>query len=304
MVTKTVKVTANNCPYKGRSIQVYDAEIIESLISMYALALAYRQLRENQKHIGERCVFLLKSLVRTALESAIQEACGFIPQVQQTAQNHYSKAISLIQKMGFHCTVDQHIATKKDIASFLNIPISTLNSFLYKHSYEIKPIKLDSPRIRSFGSKASRMNGYHLHDIVKIIFGIDTEVTARIKQEMFGQLGTFAKLDSRSEIEWRSVLKEIFSDFDFKCNHPIGKYRYYVDYFVPELQLCLECNGYDCHRSYDAQKEKEREQIITQNYGLIRFHHKVKLETLVNAILKIKPGSVIRLYDQEKIAQT
>lgn len=70
------------------------------------------------------------------------------------------------------------------IKNCCNIPISTLNSFLYKHSYEIKPIKLDSPRIRSFESKVSRMNGYHLRDIVKIVFGMDTEVTARIKQDI------------------------------------------------------------------------------------------------------------------------
>ena len=76
---------------------------------------------------------------------------------------------------------------------------------------------------------------------------------------------------------------------------PVGAYR--VDFFVKLLDLALECNGYDCHRYYDPDEERRREQVITRRYGLVRFHHKVSLETLFNGILQAKPGKVIRLYD-------
>ena len=93
VVTNLVEVVAHNSPHKGRKIVVYTAEIIETLISAYALALAHRKLRENQRHIGERCVILLKALVRTALDTAIKEACGFIPEIQKTVQRYYQDAI-------------------------------------------------------------------------------------------------------------------------------------------------------------------------------------------------------------------
>lgn len=61
MVTHSVKV-AKNSPYKGRKITVYTAETIEALISAYALSLAHRALRSNQRHVGERCVILIHSI--------------------------------------------------------------------------------------------------------------------------------------------------------------------------------------------------------------------------------------------------
>ena len=61
VVTNSVKVTAKNSPHKGRNIVVCTTETIETLMSIYALAFAKRQLRQNQIHIGERCVILLKS---------------------------------------------------------------------------------------------------------------------------------------------------------------------------------------------------------------------------------------------------
>jgi len=71
---------------------------------------------------------------------------------------------------------------------------------------------------------------------------------------------------------------------------------------VGKLMLVLECNGY-CHRYYDATQEKEREKRIIQGYSLVRFHHKISLETLFNGILQAKPGTVIQLYDLVKLGQ-
>jgi hypothetical protein len=103
MATNLVEVNAENSPYRGRNIVVHSTKTIGALISAYALALAHRVLRENQRHIGERCTILAVSLMETALEAAIREACGLPIHIQQTAQQHYIDAVGLILKAGFIC---------------------------------------------------------------------------------------------------------------------------------------------------------------------------------------------------------
>jgi len=188
-----VEVTAKDNPHKGRKIIVYETSFIESFIRGYALALAHRKLRKIQRHIGERCVILQSSLVLTALESAIKQACGLSPNIQKTAQKNYIDAVKLIKDFGFTCSAGDDIAIKKDITQFLNIPESTLNSFLRKHKNDIQPIRLNSTTIRSFGGKASRMNGYHLDDVTKIALGMDSVIGIELKKQVFGQIGSFAK---------------------------------------------------------------------------------------------------------------
>ncbi|MCK5524802.1 MAG: hypothetical protein KAI83_16880 [Thiomargarita sp.] len=83
---QSIKVIAKNSPYQGRNIIVYDSNFIESFIRGYALALANDVLRENQMHIGRRCVLLQSALVQTALDTAIKQACGLSPDIQKTAQ--------------------------------------------------------------------------------------------------------------------------------------------------------------------------------------------------------------------------
>jgi len=68
-----------------------------------------------------------------------------------------------------------------------------------------------------------------------------------------------------------------------------------VDFLIGSSKVVLECNGYE-HRYYDDEKERQREEFITQEYGLVRFDHNTSLEKLMNAILRVKPGKVIRLY--------
>jgi len=298
--TKTVTVVAQNSHHKGREINVYDSLFIESLIRAYAFALASDKLRKAQHHIGKRCVFLMGSLVRTALDVAIKQAGGLFPNIQQTAQQNYIDAVKLIKDFGFTCSVDNDIAIKKDITQFLDVPESTLNSFVRKHKDDIKPIQLDSATIRSFGSKASRMNGYHLDDVTKIALGMESVIGIELKKQVFGQIGSFAKPETSAEVQWREVLSKVFEGFDLHFNYPIGPYK--VDFFVEKLMLVLECNGY-CHRYYDVKQEKEREKLITQRYSLVRFHHKVSLETLFNGILQAKPGTTVKLYDLEQLGQ-
>jgi very-short-patch-repair endonuclease len=295
-----VKVIAKSSPYYGRDIVVYSSVAIETLIRTYASAFMNDGLRKHQIHVGKRAVALLISLVRTVLDATIKEACGLTPNIQHTAQKNYIDAVKLIKDFGFTCSAPNEIAIKKDIAQFLDVPEGTLNSFLRKHQSDIQPIHLDSATIRSFGGKASRMNGYHLDDVTKIALGMDSVVGIELKKKVFGQVGSFAKPSTSLEIQWREVLSKVFEGFDLHFNYPIGSYK--VDFFVAQLMLVLECNGY-CHRYYDDKQEKIREKVITQRYSLVRFHHKVSLETIFNGILQAKQGTVIKLYDLEQLGQ-
>ncbi len=300
MATTLVMVTAKGSHYNNRKIVVYSSSFIEAIIRAYAMAEGNNALQKNQMHIGRRCVVLLCALVKTALESAIKEACGLSPNIQQTAQQNYIDAVKLIKDFGFTGSVGDDIAIKKDISQFLDVPESTLNSFLRKHKSDIQPIKLDATTIRSFGGKASRMNGYHLDDVAKIAFGMDSIIGIELKKKVFGQIGSFATPNTSAEVQWRDVLSKVFAGFDLHFSYPIGPYK--VDFFVEKLMLVLECNGY-CHRYYDPKQEKEREKQITQKYSLVRFHHKVSLETLFNGILQAKPGTTVKLYDLEQLKQ-
>ena len=303
ITTKTVFVTAENSHFRGRSVEVFDSTTIENLIRAYAFSFASDKLRENQKHIGKRCVFLIGALAKTAIDTAIKEACGLEVEVQKTAQQNYANAVGLLHEFGLKCSVNDDIATKKDIMEFLKVPPGTLNSFLYKHSSEIKPIKLDYAAIRAAGCKARRMNGYHIKDVTKIAFGMDTAIGIELKQRMFGEIGTLSKLHSKDEIQWRKIFSKVFSGYDLRFNHSIGSHRLRVDFFVAELLLCMECNGYS-HRNYNAEWEAQREKIITKKYALIRFHRETPLECIFNAILQSKPGKVVRLYSDDQVSLT
>ncbi|MFK5971123.1 MAG: hypothetical protein QM487_13525 [Candidatus Marithrix sp.] len=111
--------------------------------------------------------------------------------------------VELIKQFGFTCSFDNGIATKKDIVDFLDIPISTLNSFLKKRQDDIHPIKLDHKTIKANGGKATRMNSYNLEDVSKIALGMDSVIGIELKKQAFGHLGTIVKPDTKGEIEWQ-----------------------------------------------------------------------------------------------------
>ncbi|MDM8564139.1 DUF559 domain-containing protein [Candidatus Halobeggiatoa sp. HSG11] len=291
-----VNVDTKNSPYYGRQIVVYPTKTIQLLIHSYASAFINDGLRKNQIHIGKRSVTILMSLVQTALDVAIKQACGLSPNIQQTAQQNY---VELVKQFGFTCSFENEIATKKDIINFLNIPASTLNSFLKKRQDDIQPIKLDYQTIKANGGTASRMNGYGLEDVSKIALGMDSVIGIELKKQAFGNIGTIVKPNTKGEIEWQQVLAKVFKGFGFQHNYTIGKYR--VDFFVKDLMLVLECNGYDNHQNYDQIEEAQREKYLTRNYNIVRFHHKIGLEALFNGILQAKLGKVVRLYDVEHI---
>jgi len=299
MATTLIKVVAKNSPYQNRKIAVYNSDLIETIIRAYVIASGHNALQKNQLHIGKRCSILVCALTRAALEVSIKQACGLSPNIQKTAQQHYTDVAKLIKDYGFTCSVPDDIAIKKDIVNFLKIPESTLNSFLRKHRHDIKPIKLNYSTIRSIGYKAPRMNGYHIKDVSKIALNIDSVIGIKLKKQTFGQFSSLAKLETKGEIEWLEVFTKVFAGFDLHHNYPIGKYK--VDFFVEQLMLVLECNGYDNHIYYDTKKETERENFIRQRYNIVRFHHQTDWETLVNGILHAKMGTVTRLYNVEHL---
>jgi very-short-patch-repair endonuclease len=200
-----------------------------------------------------------------------------------------------MKESGLKCSVNEEIAIKTDITDFLDIPLSTLNSYLSKRRYEIKPIELDKKTIRAIGSKASRLNGYHVQDVGTIALGMDSVVGIGLKEKMFGRVSSLAKFETKGEIEWQQILAEIFAGFSFYHNYQIGNYR--VDFYVKELDLILEHNGYDDHAHYDPIDEMKREQFFN-NYRVVRFHHQTDLKTLFNSILRAKIGTIIKLYNE------
>ncbi|MBE9562676.1 MAG: hypothetical protein IMF12_07430, partial [Proteobacteria bacterium] len=243
---KLIKVTAKNSPHKGRNIVVYDSKFIESLMRAYALAFIHGKLRQNQKHIGQRCVFLLVALVRTALEAAIKQSCGISVNIQQITQKHYN-IIEVLQESTFVASINDKIATKQDIFEFIDVPKSTLDSYIKSHSNEINPIKLDYGTIKQAGLKATRLNGYSMEDVGKIVLGIDSVVGLELKQKVFGDVEDLPE----ENIDWQEALPKVFDGFNLKQNYVIGKYT--VDYFVEELQLVLELGRDD---------DKQREQYL------------------------------------------
>lgn len=92
--------------------------------------------------------------------------------------------------------------------------------------------------------------------------------------------------------------EKVFAGFGLRRNYRMGDYM--VDYCIPQLGLCLECNGYD-HKRYDPEYEEKRQKYILKHYALVRFPHKIGLEALFNGILQAKrPGDFISLYALEK----
>ena len=160
---------------------------------------------------------------------------------------------------------------------------------------KIEPIKLDRAAILAIGSKAGRLNGYCLKDVGTIALGMDSVIGIELKEKMFGSVNSLAKFETTGEIEWQKVLGKIFAGFGFHHNYTINGYR--VDFYVDELNLICECNGYDNNIHYNQTQEKQREEYLNKNYRVVRFHHLTDLETLVNGILHAQVGTVVKLYD-------
>ena len=256
MTPKSIKVVAKNSPYQGRNIVTYDSKFIGSFIRGYAMALAHQKLRPNQIHIGERCVILSTSLIDTTIYTAIKQACGLNPNIQKIAQTNYTEIGKAMKDTGLISSIGNDIYTKKDITNYITVPLSTLNSNIRKLHNEISVINLDRATIKSSGSKAPRMNGYKLEDVGKIVLGMDSVIGIELKKQVFGSISSLAKLDTKGEIEWQQVLSQVFENLGFHHNYQMGKYK--VDFFIKDLNLVLECNGYDNHIYYNNIEEQER----------------------------------------------
>lgn len=241
-----------------------------------------------------------KHAILTRLQSIETDVLkGAFEQARQKAASW--DGVQFIKDAGFTCSLPNDVATVKDIMKFLKVPRTTLNNFLNKHKDTIKPIQLSQSQILTISNKARMMKGYHMEDVARIAVGMDTAVGIQLKNKLFGQMGTLANLCPKGEIEWREFFSKIFANLGLYFNYSVGKYR--ADFFVADLGLCLECNGYDAHKYYDQQEEEQREKFISKKYALVRFHHKVKLEVLINGILQAKQGNPIKLYEPEHIAQ-
>lgn len=293
LATKTVKVVAKGSHYKDRFVEVCDSNTIEFLIKAYAFAFANDNLRENQKHIGKRCVFLMGALIKTALETAIKESCGFIPEIQKTIRKNYITKTELIKDLGFNSKVPNNIATVEEITKFLGISKNTFNKFIKKHKKEISPTKLDIKTIRSLGSNANRMNGYTSEQIVKIAFNLNTEVTTNLKKRMFSQVVPFIDFQPINKNDWKNLLLKIFKNFNLHCDYQIKEH--FVDFYIEDMALCLDCKDLSLEDS-NTKEETLKENIIKKSYGLIRFNPSIAPEMLFNGILQTQKGIVTNIY--------
>ena len=201
--------------------------------------------------------------------------------------------VQLLTDLGFTHSLPNKMATRKDIAKFLNIPESTLAVFLSKHTDQITVTKLTKEQIRAAGSKANRLNAYTQDEVFKIAFWMNTEIGSQLKKKIFGDVGVYSTPAIKEETEWKAILSKIFANLGFQYQYKIG--NYVVDFFVEKLNLVLECDTNN-HRYYNQQEEEQRDAFISQHYTLIRFNSQIVLETLVNGILRAQPKQVIKLY--------
>ena len=208
----------------------------------------------------------MAALVRTALEAAIKQACDLPVNIQQTFQKKYTNILQLLGKSGFIASINDEIATKLDIFEFIKTPRSTVDSYIRSHSNEINPIKFDYTTIKQSGLKATRLNGYSMEDVGKIVLGIDSVVGLELKQKVFGEVEELPE----ENIDWQEALPKVFEGFNLQQNYRIGKYT--VDFFVDELNLVL-------NRDYSS--------YIKQHYNLVNFSHDMAWEKVVNQILRV-----------------
>jgi len=270
VVTNLANVTAENSPYVGRKIRVYNALDIIKLMRAYAVALTRNALKETQTHIGYKSIINIRFLTHADIEIIIREACGLPVSIAKTIEKTRPNIVTLMSNLGLNCIENGKMVLKKDIIAFMHVPLSTLNTYLKKRCRDIQPIKLDRTTIKKLGSKAVQMNAYTVQDVGTIVLGMKSEVGEQLKTQMFGQVGTVANIETTSEIEWWQKLKASCADLSLFHHYHIDKSRIEVDFYLHELELILECNGYDGHASYDPIAEKKREQLF-KNYRVIRF---------------------------------
>jgi hypothetical protein len=92
----------------------------------------------------------------------------------------------------------------------------------------------------------------------------------------------------------------MFEGFELRFNYPISPYTKLISL---SQNSCCFFHYMAIATAHSDVQEKARETLITQQYGLVRFHHFVSLETLFNGILQAKPGTVIKLYDLDSLAK-
>ncbi len=96
------------------------------------------------------------------------------------------------------------------------------------------------------------------------------------------------KNQTEAEIRFCSFIKnvDILKDYKFTSQKPID--NFIVDFYCSELLLVIEIDG-EVH-NFQKERDKERDQILVQKYGLkiIRFTNKEVLENINSVYQKLK----------------
>lgn len=83
--------------------------------------------------------------------------------------------------------------------------------------------------------------------------------------DRFG-LSSYIYKRSRKEIDFKECLIHFFSAFGYEVIHQYRVGVYYLDFFVPSINIGIEYDENN-HRYYDKSKEEERENFIKNSIG-------------------------------------
>jgi very-short-patch-repair endonuclease len=86
---------------------------------------------------------------------------------------------------------------------------------------------------------------------------------------------------------WREISRRQLGGFKFRRQHPAG--AYFLDFYCPEIKLCIELDG-DQHSDAHEQKRDARRTVFLNEHGIevIRFWNNEvydSIESVLEAIL-------------------
>ena len=85
--------------------------------------------------------------------------------------------------------------------------------------------------------------------------------------ESFQKKGFLMKIhipNSRKEIEFKAVLEQFCDALNIIVHHQKSESNYRMDFYLPDIDLVIEYDE-NCHRDYDQQQERQRENTIRSN---------------------------------------
>ena len=96
------------------------------------------------------------------------------------------------------------------LSKLLEVPLTAISRI-------IKLIQSNYATIKQAGLKATRLNGYSMEDVGKIVLGIDSVIGLELKQKVFGEV------EELPDIDWQKALPKVFAGFNLQQNYVVEK---------------------------------------------------------------------------------